>query len=235
MDSNGISVDPLYPFTPDLHYPDTALAGKALPLPGVLLDLDGDARDPVNPDIGADEFEWVVPVASFASSLFTGCSPLTVDFFDQSQGAVTSYAWDVDGDGSDDYFTANPTHTYTTPGLYSVRLIVSNLLGSDTMTWTDSIYVDPCTSVEEGLAGLHAYPIPSDQALQVDLNDVAGQDLEIQVVDMAGRQVYREAVSAGASAERVRIETGHFPAGMYLLTLENGVDGGAHVRFSVRH
>ena len=235
LDSNGISVDPLYPFTPDLHYPDTALAGKAMPLPGISLDLDGDVRDSLNPDIGADEFEWVAPVASFFSSLYTGCSPLTVDFFDQSQGPVTAYAWDVDGDGSDDYFTANPTHTYTTPGLYSVRLIVSNLVGADTNIWTDSIYVDPCTSVDEGLARLEAYPIPSDEALNVDLNGVSGEGLEVRVVDMAGRQVYREAYSASLSPDRVRIETEHFPAGMYLLTLENGVDAGVHIRFSVRH
>lgn len=53
----------------------------------------------------------------------TGCAPFTVNFLDNSSNA-TSWAWDF-GDGS----TSNaqtPTHTFTTPGVYNVRLIGTN-------------------------------------------------------------------------------------------------------------
>ncbi|MBK7341932.1 MAG: hypothetical protein IPJ06_01755 [Saprospiraceae bacterium] len=36
-----------------------------------------------------------------------------------------SWAWDVDNNGSTDYTTQNPSHTYSTPGVYSVKLTVN--------------------------------------------------------------------------------------------------------------
>lgn len=55
----------------------------------------------------------------------TGCPPFTVTFTDNSLNAVT-YLWDF-GDGSAGSTVANPPpHTYTTPGNYTVTLVVTN-------------------------------------------------------------------------------------------------------------
>jgi hypothetical protein len=70
------------------------------------------------------------PVASFNWNVSSGCSPLTISFRDLSSNTPTSWQWDINNDGITDYFTQNPTHTYTTPGTYSVRLTVSNAAGS---------------------------------------------------------------------------------------------------------
>jgi PKD repeat protein len=51
----------------------------------------------------------------------------TVDFSDLSQNAV-SYAWDF-GDGSPIDNTANPSHTYSTFGLYTICLSVTDVCG----------------------------------------------------------------------------------------------------------
>ena len=51
----------------------------------------------------------------------------TVDFSDLSQNAV-SYAWDF-GDGSPINTTANPTHTYSSLGLYTICLSVTDVCG----------------------------------------------------------------------------------------------------------
>jgi parallel beta-helix repeat protein len=56
MDSGSISVDPLYYSARDLHVGNSALDGAAIPIPAIRSDIDGDKRNPVHPDIGADEF-----------------------------------------------------------------------------------------------------------------------------------------------------------------------------------
>ena len=68
------------------------------------------------------------PVARIgASNSFTGCAPYTIHFLDQSNYNDTlRNQWDFNNDGIIDAVgVANPSHTYTVPGNYSVRLLVS--------------------------------------------------------------------------------------------------------------
>jgi gliding motility-associated-like protein len=54
----------------------------------------------------------------------TGCAPLTVNFSNGSVNA-TSYTWTF-GDGSPTSSLATPSHVFTAPGVYSVRLVAYN-------------------------------------------------------------------------------------------------------------
>jgi len=65
---------------------------------------------------------------------------LDVDFTDNSVGA-TSWQWDINGDDIIDYTIQNPSHTYTTGGLYDVRLTISNGSNSLTKVYQDYIQV----------------------------------------------------------------------------------------------
>ena len=86
------------------------------------------------------------PVAEFSGTPLNSCTaPLTVVFTDHTLGAVTSWAWDVDNDGTIDYTTESPTHTYTTTGTYTVRLIATNANGSDTIIKTNFVSVGNVT------------------------------------------------------------------------------------------
>ena len=58
--------------------------------------------------------------AAFSANVVSGSAPLTVTFSNYGSGSV--YSWTY-GDGGTDS-VANPTHTYTTPGLYSVTCTV---------------------------------------------------------------------------------------------------------------
>jgi gliding motility-associated-like protein len=59
-----------------------------------------------------------------ANGPLTGCAPLTIQFQNSSTSA-TAYSWDF-GDGSPLDFTTNPSHTYTTAGIFTLTLIASN-------------------------------------------------------------------------------------------------------------
>ena len=81
----------------------------------------------ISPVLGA------IPVASFITNASSGTVPLTVQFIDSSQNAPTSWTW-LFGDGAISTLQ-NPTHTYTTPGTYTVSLIASNAAGTNTATY----------------------------------------------------------------------------------------------------
>ncbi len=87
----------------------------------------------------------IAPVAAFISDVQTGTAPLTVNFTDQSTNTPTSWAWDVNNDGTVDYTTKNATHIFTTAGTYTVNLTVTNAGGSDSEVKTDYITVSPPT------------------------------------------------------------------------------------------
>jgi len=83
------------------------------------------------------------PVAAFSGTPLTILEGQTVTFTDASQYAA-SWAWNF-GD-SQTSTTQNPVHTYTTAGVYTVTLTVTNGLGSDDEVKTDYIHVNPNTN-----------------------------------------------------------------------------------------
>lgn len=75
----------------------------------------------------------IKPVSDFAASPLTGSRPLTVSFTNKSLGA-TSYSWNFgDSTGSSE---ANPSHTYSTVGTFTVTLTASNAAGDTVATKT---------------------------------------------------------------------------------------------------
>ena len=88
------------------------------------------------------------PTPSFSASVVSGCSPLVVQFTNNStagSGSISSVLWDF-GDGSFSSAT-NPAHTYTATGSYNVSLQVFNSNGcSKTLTQTNYINVAPAVN-----------------------------------------------------------------------------------------
>ena len=90
------------------------------------------------------------PTAVASATPTSGQAPLTVQFTgsastDPEDGLLT-YAWDLDGNGTDDDLTANPSFTYDTPGTFVARLRVTDNGGlSDTQTVTISVNNTPPT------------------------------------------------------------------------------------------
>lgn len=90
------------------------------------------------------------PVVAFTADQTSGCFPHTVQFTDQSipsSGTITSWAWDF-GDGTTST-AANPAHTYTIAGNFTVTLQVTNSNGCTALltkqqyiTITDGVTAD---------------------------------------------------------------------------------------------
>ena len=77
----------------------------------------------------------VAPTALFSTDVTSGTAPLTVGFTDASTGtAPLTYAWDFTNDGVTDSAVQSPSYTYSTAGLYTAKLTVTNTAGSNSTT-----------------------------------------------------------------------------------------------------
>ncbi|HEY8388789.1 MAG TPA: PKD domain-containing protein, partial [Parasegetibacter sp.] len=81
------------------------------------------------------------PVAAFTANRVSGCAPLSVAFTDQSTGDPKFWNWDL-GNGTLSN-QQNPVVVYSTPGTYTVSLVVRNSNGADAITKTAYITVNP--------------------------------------------------------------------------------------------
>ena len=81
----------------------------------------------------------ITPDAIFTVDVVSGYPPLVVNFTSQSTGTIDRYQWDFNGDGIIDSDMENPSYLYTSPGVYTVKLITTGPLGSDEATSTITV------------------------------------------------------------------------------------------------
>jgi gliding motility-associated-like protein len=88
------------------------------------------------------------PKADFAAvSKTDGCSPLIVQFQDQSTGSPTQWLWDF-GNGTT-VNSQNPApQVFTIPGSYTIKLTVRNASGTDSMIKVNYVIVYPSPVVD---------------------------------------------------------------------------------------
>jgi uncharacterized repeat protein (TIGR01451 family) len=98
------------------------------------------------------------PVPKFVSIPKSGAAPLNVRFIDFSSGKPTSWLWDF-GDNTTSWLK-NPTHTYTTPGSYTVTLTASNDWGAGTAIHKNEITVNNPVIITETQVTPTENPLP---------------------------------------------------------------------------
>lgn len=106
------------------------------------------------------------PVAAFTCSPLSGTTPLTVQFIDQSTGSPTAWYWDFSSGPTST--VQNPSHTFTTPGSYSIGLVVANANGKNTLTKINYITV---TTNPAPIAAFTGSPLSGTAPLTVQFID----------------------------------------------------------------
>jgi PKD repeat protein len=84
--------------------------------------------------------------AEFVAEPREGYGATIVQFTDLSNGDVTGWAWDLNGDGDIDSIAQNPVYEYSENGIYPVTLTVITANCSDTTTKYDYISVSGCST-----------------------------------------------------------------------------------------
>lgn len=140
------------------------------------------------------------PAAAFTASIQAGTAPLTVQFTDRSTGGITGYLWNFsDGTTSTE---RNPSHTFITPGTYTVFLTVTGAGGT-------GIASTPITVQAPAVTALPPTAVPPtsiSEATRVDGGGVIIPTTIPPTVDAVGTQAALDAtsvavVSTSAAAE----------------------------------
>jgi len=82
------------------------------------------------------------PVARFTASSTKACSSSLVQYFDTSSNQPTSWSWTFTGGTPATSKLQNPTVSYAAAGTYAVKLVVTNSIGTDSITTTNYITVN---------------------------------------------------------------------------------------------
>jgi PKD repeat protein len=116
------------------------------------------------------------PFANFTANQTIGVSPFTVQFTDLSLPAdsVTSWNWDFGNGGLSGL--KNPSNTFSIPGIYDVKLIVSDGKTSDTLVKPSYIEVTipvcQTLSLSAGWSGISATIQPSNPDIPTMFNSI---------------------------------------------------------------
>ncbi len=81
------------------------------------------------------------PVALFTANPTSGCTPLTVQYTDQSTNSPNTWSWSFPGGTPASSTVQDPVVVYNNPGTFSATLTVGNNVGSNTLTQTNLITV----------------------------------------------------------------------------------------------
>ena len=82
-----------------------------------------------------------VPITHFRSDKTTINPGQSINFFDESGGIPTGWQWTFEGGVPSASNQQNPSVTYQNPGLYSVRLKVTNSYGADSVNYINYVKV----------------------------------------------------------------------------------------------
>jgi hypothetical protein len=150
-------------------------------------------------------------------ALFTVATNLnTITCTNQSSidnNAPLNYTW-LFGDGTGSNLQ-NPTHTYANPGSYTVKLVASNCIFSDTLTLT--VQIGPAASIEQSNASsFNIFPNPTQNVLSVTGLDAA-ENHAFQIFDVAGRPVFMGTLQGSQGS----IDVSSLSAGIYVLHINN--------------
>ena len=93
--------------------------------------------------------------ADFTANNINVCLGSAITFSDNSTGNPTSWVWNF-GDGNSTTLQ-NPTHTYSSPGIYNVTLTLSDGATTDTETKTSFITVVSPVNTQENIIACNNY------------------------------------------------------------------------------
>ncbi len=111
----------------------------------------------------------------------------TVQFTDSSSNA-SQWNWNF-GDGNTDTI-ANPNHIYDTTGTYTITLIVSNTVCSDTVYNNITVINTTGIQINDLQDNLKIYPNPNTGQFTLEMQITETQDMHIEITNVIGQVVY---------------------------------------------
>ena len=95
---------------------------------------------------------------------------------------------------------------------------------------TLSISQNPSTSTKEALATslLSVFPNPVNDVLKIELQALADQRHQLDIINASGQLLHSQAISKGSTTLFETIDVSNLPSGLYFLRLSNGQAATSH-------
>lgn len=144
------------------------------------------------------------PAAWFTSDKTYLTAGGSVAFTDQSSFFPTSWHWYFEGGNPQESTEQNPVISYDEPGIFPVKLTVSNWVGYDTLFRECYITIDePSWVSKTNFAKYSVFPNPSDGRFTIISNeDLAGCSMGL--FDLSGQQIFSLKLSGSSNYIDVR-------------------------------
>jgi PKD repeat protein len=153
------------------------------------------------------------PSANFSESISGNTTTFTNS--SSSVNSTLNYSWNF-GDGNTSSIQ-NPSHTYTTNGTYTVTLIASNCIFSDTITKTIQIGTN---SMEENTnTNFEFYPNPTTNQIIINVEKQLLGSVYI-IYDNTGKAI----LTGKILSEQSVIDLVDLSKGIYLLSIGENLD-----------
>ncbi len=173
----------------------------------------------VSNGVGTDTASTIITVAALPAAAFTTQATGLVANFTNTSANGTTYEWKF-GDGA----TSNelhPTHTYTSPGTYTVELTTSNSCGAATLQQTFTVTTVGATE-PDWLSQFRVYPNPNSGQFMVEMHGEARQEVEFALFNVIGQLVQREVANFGTGNLTQMLDCSGLPAALYTLRVRSG-------------
>ena len=157
-------------------------------------------------------YQIINPIADFTTDMPAyGSAPVVVDFTDLSKAGITNWYWSF-GDSSFSH-SRNPSHLYTKPGVYDVKLIVSTCFGMDVIEKKTTINVGIRSTKSE--LKCRIFPNPSNGIVRVELSE--DQLIKsVRIIDLMGKELfYKE----GFQSSTYQLDLSYLATGIYYISV----------------
>jgi PKD repeat protein len=138
-------------------------------------------------------------------------------FFTNTSTDATTYSWDF-GDGSPVDNSTNPSHMYTADGTYIVTLIACNVCSCDTIVDTVTVSTTLVGTIST-TGGMHIYPNPVNETLNIDFNSATAQNYLISVINSLGQALYSNVIKNGTGNIHSTVDVSELASGCYTLQI----------------
>jgi hypothetical protein len=136
----------------------------------------------------------------------------------------------INGSGNYSYFWSPNIRLSSTsianPKAYPVNTTTYTLVVTDGNSCTDlraiTVTVDQCvsTNFKEIDAKINIYPNPANDLINIVLDDFNLDNLDLEIIDIAGRIVLKEAFRINNKKHIKTIDASTFPAGLYFINIK---------------
>jgi PKD repeat protein len=157
------------------------------------------------------------PVASF-TQVAQGSS-YEIAFTNTTTDGV-SYNWNF-GNGQSST-VANPVHTYSSNGTFTVTLTATNGNCTDVTTGTVTIVGVSVEEVANTIENIRLFPNPNNGSATLELSTATNGEVQLNILDLSGRNLLSEVQQLTSGTNTIQINTTEFSAGIYFIQLQNG-------------